>query len=217
MPAIIASAGHQDRPEARARGLDAGLEGAVRRRPTLFGEGHQQDRVGHRDADRHDRPHERLEVDRRPRRGEHHRHAGQHRRRRRRRPRAPAAPTGSWPSAAGGSRRWPTARPMASPWSISRIGAIWPRTSTVAPRGGAPRRPMAASMCAAPAQVLARDVGRHADHPLHVVAVVLAGDRALLDPGDVAEQRVARRPPDRDARPRRSIVICGCGTSTCTW
>ena len=34
-------------------------------------------------------------------------------------------------------------RPMASPRRISFMGAIWPRTSTVAPLGGSPARTIA--------------------------------------------------------------------------
>ena len=67
----------------------------------------------------------------------------EHQRRRRPAPPAPsrrrrtrAAATGSWRPAAGRSRRPPRRRPAAMFASVSRIGAIWPRTVTVAPRGG---------------------------------------------------------------------------------
>ena len=42
----------------------------------LLGERHQQNRIGDRDADGHDRPHERLKVDRCPREPEHQHDAG---------------------------------------------------------------------------------------------------------------------------------------------
>ena len=59
----------------------------------------------------------------------------------------------------------PAPRPTASPRSISCIGAIWPRTSTVAPLGGVagPRRSPRSTLAGDPAQVLAGDVGRQAD------------------------------------------------------
>ena len=47
--------------------------------------------------------------------------------------------------------------PIASPRSISFIGAIWPRTSTVAPLGGSPARSdRTINLAGDPAQVLAR-------------------------------------------------------------
>ena len=91
-------------------------------------------------------------------------------------------------------------RPIASPRRISRIGTIWPRTSTVDPAGGWPARgDRPVDLAGDPAQVLAGDVRRQADHALHVVAVVLARHRPRADRGDVAEQeRLGARPLDRD-------------------
>ena len=55
---------HEDRPEPSPRPRQGGRAPArLLACDVPFGERHQQDRVGHGHADRHDRPHERLEVD----------------------------------------------------------------------------------------------------------------------------------------------------------
>ena len=89
-----------------------------------------------------------------------------------------------------------TTSPAAMFLSVSRIGAICPRTVTVAPRGGVPaRRDRLVDAPRHAAQVFADDVGRQRDHALTVEPVVFADDCRVLDAGDVAEQRVdARRP-----------------------
>ena len=117
----------------------------------------------------------------------------------RRRPSAPAGATGSRRSAAGRSptHARPT-RPKRQARGTSRAcGVTWPRTSHLArPAGGGARRPRPrrGDPPGHAAQVLALDVGRHAHQPPHVVAVELAGHRALLHVGHVAEQqRRARR------------------------
>ena len=140
MPAIIAQAGHQDRPQpargpstaaAHRHAVDAGLP---------LGERHEQDRVRHRHADRHDRAHERLDVQRRAGEPEREHHAREHRRHRRARPPARAAATGSSPPAAGRSRRPRRPGPSAGRRTARCIGAIWPRTATFTPSAAARRR-----------------------------------------------------------------------------
>ena len=61
-------------PSIAARAASSTLLAAV-----LLGERHQKNRVGDRHADGHDRPHERLEVDRCPREPQHEHDAGDHR------------------------------------------------------------------------------------------------------------------------------------------
>ena len=58
---------HQDRPHPRSRRLDGRSAAASPLPARLLGERDEQDRVRHRHADRHDRAHERLHIQRRPR------------------------------------------------------------------------------------------------------------------------------------------------------
>ena len=87
------------------------------------------------------------------------------------------------------------------------------------PRGQA--SPSSASAVAhvgvAPAEVLADDVRRERDHPLHVVAVVLPDRRARRHAGDVAQQdRPSRRAPATGTF-RSSSTEFICGLRNCTW
>ena len=89
-----------------------------------------------------------------------------------------------------------SARPMRqAAKDLLHAARIWPRTSTIAPLGGSPARSdRLLDPAGDPAQVLAVDVGRHAHHAPHVVAVVFAGHGARPDLGHVAEQQLAVRP-----------------------
>ena len=100
--------------------------------------------------------------------------------------------------------------------NVSRIGAIWPRTAT---RGAARRRAGARDrrvhLVAARPRSSPATLAVQRDHALAVDAIVLADDRGVLDPGDVAEQRMRRADRRVTGTTRRSssVVICGCGTS----
>ena len=53
-----------ERTDATGGSVDRGLAAGVARVTALLGEGDEQNRVSHRDADGHDRADERLDVDR---------------------------------------------------------------------------------------------------------------------------------------------------------
>ena len=162
---------HQDRPQPAARRLDRRVERrrAVARR--VLGERHEQDRVRHRDADRHDRAHERLHVQRRAGHEQHQHDA------------ADTAGTvdtttsasrSDWKFAASSRKITTTAssRPgPRGPEASRRSARIWPRTSTRRRRAAAsPARAIAWSMSVDDRpERLAVNVRREADHPLHVV------------------------------------------------
>ncbi len=56
--------GHEDGAQAAAGALARRIEERHARVPRMLGEGHQQNRIGDRDSDRHDRAHEGLHVER---------------------------------------------------------------------------------------------------------------------------------------------------------
>ena len=139
------AAGHQDRPEPAPAPPRRAAVGRAAPSPAVpLGEGDQQDGVGDRHADGHDRPHERLDVQRR---------AGQPAARARRRRAPPGAvehddqrqpdrlEVGRQQQEDDDDRPAPGRSP--GPRNISCIGAIWPRTSTVDPLAAAsPARAM---------------------------------------------------------------------------
>ena len=59
------AARHQDRPQPARRPRDRRIRHVGAVDPIALGEGDEQDRIGHRHADRHDRAHQRLDVQRR--------------------------------------------------------------------------------------------------------------------------------------------------------
>ena len=71
--------GHQDRAQPAGSAFLRRLQIAPPLMPRPFGERDQQNRVRHRDSNRHDRAHERLHVQRRPRDQQHQQHSAQHR------------------------------------------------------------------------------------------------------------------------------------------
>ena len=59
--------------------MQRGIHRRVARAAILLGERHEQDRIRHRNANRHDRAHERLNVQTRARQQQHEQHSADHR------------------------------------------------------------------------------------------------------------------------------------------
>ena len=103
------------------------------------------------------------------------------------RPPATAGSSGSWPPAAGRSPATATPSPAVRPPNSSCIGATCPRTATLTFGGGSPAlADRLVDPVAGPAQVLAGHVRAQRQHALHVVAVVFAQHRALGHVGHAA-------------------------------
>ena len=154
-----------------------------------FGEGHQQNRVGHRDADGHDCAHERLNVEGRAGQPQHDQNACQHRRGGGKRSKPKVSATESWRPAGGKSPRPPAKVRCAGRPSFvasARSGRAQSRSRPLA-AGPFPLRPrlLARLPCPGPPPRVGRD--RHG--ALHVVASVLADDRAFGDLRHVAQQK----------------------------
>ena len=79
MPKIIAAAVIRIARRRLLAPSRAASNSGVSFAPRMLGEGDQQNRVGDRDADRHDRAHERLNVQRGAGEPQHQQHAAQHR------------------------------------------------------------------------------------------------------------------------------------------
>ena len=213
-------AGHQHgRMRARAASM-AAVERRAARAARLLGEGHQQDGVGHRDADRHDRAHERLHVQRRAGHG-----AASAPRRpappaRSTPPRARAAATGSSRRAAGRSRRPRPPDPAVTfRERLAHRGDLAAHRDRRAARRLAGARDRLLDAARRAPEVLAGDVGRERHHALPVEAVVLADDRRVARCARRRRAAVGDRARRVTGTTRRSsrVVIRGCGTCTCTW
>ena len=102
--------------------------------------------------------------------------------------------------------------------NVSCMAASWPRTATVAPRGGVPGAgDRLVHVRQRTPEVVARHIRGQRHHALAVDPVVFADDGRVLDAGKVAEERL--RGVSRvtgTTRRSSSVVICGCGTCTCT-
>ena len=71
------------------------------------------------------------------------------------------------------------------------MGAIWPRTCTLVPRGRAPGAPngrVDAPWKRSPGPD--RDIRREGQHPKAIATIVFAHDRAVIDSGQISDQRV---------------------------
>ncbi len=102
--------------------------------------------------------------------------------------------------------------------SVSRIGAIWPRTPTLAPRGGAPARAIASSTRVAtrprssPAAFADSVTIRWPLNRSYSPTIVLFSIRATSPSSGCDAPSAATGTTRRSSR----VVMRGCGTSTCT-